>query len=400
MDPIESMLRSINPVPDEAAQTTPAPLPAMPDLATPARSRARLPQQAPRKPWFTAVRAAAIVLAAVVVIAAAGFLGVVAEGLLKPQPALPTPIPPPSTTAVPTPSGSVPPSASPALPSAPPSDPYTGAACAFRNVSAEGQGSQLALNIGQFPGDFKVLGCAGSWLAFGLTDDGYQRLLDQGAGEGAFGVYHFARFNVGGYFYLPEVSVPGWDTIEPAGGTMAEKAVEMDRLLQEQLGLPPILRPELVGGPPASPDATPAGPLDGGADDPNKGSACSIGQMTTVGGSTDWMSQDLAAHPENYQVVHCMGGWLSFELGDAGRQRWLEDTQAGGQVHEGSDSYFLAKYNGTAYEFTPGVSVPNWTSRLGAGAGPEAMIASMVQDLAAVGIPANFRLGLVGEPPE
>ncbi|MBP2413995.1 hypothetical protein JOF48_002794 [Arthrobacter stackebrandtii] len=397
MDPIEAMLRSINPVPDETAPTTPAP---MPDLAATPRSHARPSRLAPRNPWFTAVRAAAVVLAAVVVIAAAGFLGVLAEGLLKPQPAIPTPVPSPSTTAAPTPAASPPPSTSPALPAAPPSDPYTGAACAFRNVLAEGQGGQLAGNIEQFPDDFRVLGCAGSWLAFELTDAGYQRLLDQGAGEGAFGVYHFARFNVGGYVFHPELSVAGWNTVEPVGGTMAEKAVEMDRQLQENLGLLPVLRPALVGGAPASPDATPAPPLEAGVDDPNKGSDCSIGKMTTVAGSGDWVAEDMAAHPENYRVVHCAGGWLAFQLSETGRQAWLDDTRASGRVHEGADSFYFAQHDGTAYAFTPGTSIPDWASRTGAGAGPEAMIESLERDMVAAGIPARIRILLLGEPPE
>lgn len=404
MDPIESMLRSINPVPDESAGTSPALsaglLPAEEsDTRTGSRdcariSRARTPGLAKRRVLVTA-------MAAVVLVAAAGIFGVLAQGILMPQPAGPTPLPPPSSTAAPTQIATPQPSPTP-VPSStserPPSDPATGAACVFRNVSAEGVPGQMARNMETYPGDFKVLGCTDGMLAFELTDTGYQRLLDQGEGAGAFGVYYIARFAVSGYKYDPGVALPGWDIIDPVDGTLAEKTVEMDRLLQEELGVMPIRRPELVGGPPASPDAAPAGPRNAGADDPNNGSACSIEAMTTVGGPGNWVVQDIAAHPENYRVVHCAGGWLAFQLSDAGRQSWHDDTQASGQVHEGSGSFYFAKYNGTVYEFTPGTSVPGWESR--SGASPEAMIESMVQDMETAGIPADLRLGLVGEPVE
>lgn len=406
MDPIESMLRSINPVPDESVGATPALPPGLllaeeSDARAGRRDSARISRA--RTSGFAKTRALAIAVAAVVLIAAAGIFGVLAQGILKPQPAGPTPLPSPSSTAAPT--QIVTPQPSPtAVPSTtagpPPSDPATGAACMFRNVSAEGVPGQMPRNMETYPGDFNVLGCTDGMLAFELTDTGYQRLLDQGAGEGAFGVYYIARFAVSGYIYDPEVALPGWDVIEPVDGTLAEKAVEMDRLLQEELGVMPIRRPELVGGPPASPDAEPAGPRNAGADDPNNGSACSIEAMITVGGSEDWVAKDVAAHTENYQVVHCAGGWLAFKLSDAGRQSWLDDTQASGQVHEGGDSFYFAEYNGTAYQFVPGTSVPDWGSRSGSDASPESMIASMVQDMEAAGIPANLRLGLVGEPPE
>ncbi|WP_269939784.1 hypothetical protein [Arthrobacter sp. HY1533] len=406
MDPIESMLRSINPVPGESAGTTPSLPPGLllaeeSDARTGGSDSARISRA--RTPGFAKRRALVTAMAAVVLVAAAGVFGVLAQGVLKPQPAGPTPLPSPSSTAAPTQIATPQPSPTP-VPSTtterPPSDPATGAACVFRNVSAEGVPGQMPLNMETYPGDFKVLGCTDGMLAFELTDTGYQRLLAQGAGAGAFGVYYIARFAVSGYIYDPEVALPGWDIIEPVDGTLAEKAVEMDRLLQEQLGVMPIRRPELVGGPPASPDAAPAGPRNVGADDPNNGSACSIKAMTTVGDSENWLVKDIAAHTENYRVVHCAGGWLAFQLSDAGRQSWHDDTQASGQVHEGSDSFYFAKYNGTAYEFTPGTSVPDWESRSGAGASPESMIESMVQDMEAAGIPADLRLGLVGEPPE
>lgn len=401
MDPIESMLRSINPVPDEAAQKSAATLPAMPDLATPPRGSAGRIHPGRRTPMFTVVRATAIAVAAAVVIVAAGFLGLLGEGLLKPEPAAPTPLPAPSSTAEPTPSATPPPSTQPPIATAgpPPSDPATGAACLFRNILAERVAGQMSRNMEAYPGDFNVLGCIDGLLAFELTDTGYQRLLAQGAGEGAFGTYYIARFNVSGYVYDPQVALPGWDVIEPVDGTLAEKAAAMDRVLQEELHVIPLHRPILVGGPPASPDAAPAGP-DRGADNPNNSPACSIARMATVGDAEDWVVKDLAAHPENYQVTHCLGGWLGFVLSDAGRQSWLDDTQASGRVHEGGDSFYFAKFNVTAYEFTPGTSVPGWASRTGAGASPESMIASMVQDMEAIGIPSNLRIGLVGEPPE
>lgn len=416
MDPIESMLRSINPVPDESAGTSSPALPPELDLSAAPQSAANRPTTGrpgavrprpirpdrPRMPWFSNARSVAIAVAAVVLIAAAGVFGVLAQGILKPQPA--GPVPAPATTSAPAPTSSASPAPSPSSsPSAtsehPPSDPATGAACLFRNVLSEGVAGQMPRNMETYPDDFNVLGCIDGLLAFEMTDAGYQRLLAQGEGEGAFGAYYIARFNVNGYVYDPEVYLSGWDSIEPIDGTMAEKAVEMDKQLQEELNVMPIHRPALVGGPPASPDAEPPGP-DLGVENPDGSPACSIETMTTVGGSEDWIVKDLAAHKENYQVTHCLGGWLAFELSDTGRQSWLDDTQTSGQVHEGSDSFYFAEFSVTTYDFTPGTSVPGWASRTGAGVSPESMIESMVRDMEAVGIPANLRIGLVGEPPE
>ncbi|WP_425862220.1 hypothetical protein [Arthrobacter sp. TWP1-1] len=405
MDPIESMLRSINPVPDESVSMTPG-LP--PGLVLAEESDARTGHRdsagtsRARTPVFAKTRAMALAVAAVVLIAAAGIFGVLAQGMLKPQPAAPTLLPSPSSTAEPTPTVTPQPSPTPS-PSAtsghPPTDPTTGAACLFRNVLTRGVAGQIPRNMETYSGDFNVLGCTDYMLAFELTDTGYQRLLAQGEGEGAFGTIYIARFNVDGYVYDPEVALSGWAALEPLDGTMEEKAVEMDRVVLEELNVMPIHRPALVGGPPASPDAAPAISFPP-ADDPNRSPACSIAQMTTVGGSEDWIVKDLAAHKENYQVAHCLGGWLAFELSDTGHQSWFDDTQTSGQVHEGSDSFYFAEFSVNTYDFTPGTSVPGWASRQGPGVTPESMIESMEADLEAVGIPARFRLGLVGEPPE
>lgn len=425
MDPIESMLRSINPVPDETAGTSspvvapepevsaaphtaanrptaghPRPVPAAAARPNPERPSSLRPAR-PRRPWFANARSVAIAVAAVVLIAAAGVFGVLAQGVLKPQPA--GPVPAPATTSAPSPTPVPSPTSAPATqPAAPPVDPTTGISCTFDNVTVTDQAGQMLSNMKTFPGDFQVLGCAGGWLAFELTDGGYQRLLDEGAGNGSGdgngsrGDFYFAKFDGSSYLYNKYIYVQGWDVIQTAGGTAADKAAELDSRLERNFGISPGLRPALVGAPESTPATSPAATT--AASDPDTGAACTMDSVVTADNPEAWVMKDINAHPENYTVLACAGGWLSFKLSDAGYQRWLDEFKASNLIQESSPFFYFAKYNGTAYEFKLGQTVSNWEPRPGVDPRPDAMIKALESDMKNAGVPVSLREQLVGSP--
>ncbi|MCU6481151.1 hypothetical protein, partial [Arthrobacter sp. A2-55] len=90
MDPIESMLRSINPVPDEPAGADWARQPLgvdMPEVFTPHSGRQDSRHGYRRRARaLSTVRAMAIGVAAVMLIVAAGFLGALGRGPENPAP--------------------------------------------------------------------------------------------------------------------------------------------------------------------------------------------------------------------------------------------------------------------------------------------------------------------------
>jgi hypothetical protein len=411
MDPIESMLRSINPVPDEPAGATWARQRLGVDV--PEEFTAHTGRQDSRHGYrrraraLSTVRAMAIGVAAVMLIVAAGFLGVLGRGPVNPAPAGPTPSPSPTTlpTPDPTPSrGSTP--APPSAAAPPATDPTTGVACVFGNVSTHGQSGPMLRNMETHPGDFKVLGCASGWLALELTDGGYQRLVAQGAGQGSGAGdgnrsdIYFARFDGNNYVVNKTLFVPAWETLAADGGTPVATVVEMDRQVQQKLGVSPALRPALVGGPPASQAGTVQAPPNAAVDDPNTGAACSMDFVKTMDNPDAWVVQDINAHPKNYTVLHCAGGWLSFKLSDAGYRQWLEDFQATGHSRESSPYFYFAKFDTGAYEFRLGWTVPNWDPRPGIDSHPEARATTMEAEMEMAGIPGNLRRQLVGSPPE
>lgn len=398
MDPIESMLRSINPVPPEhgdAANSVLAPRlehsTGQPDGDAAGHSSRRPGHRlAPR------ARALALAVAAVVLIAAAGLVGVLAQGFLKPPPAGPVPAPSSTqapTTAAPTPSAT-----------APATDPATGIECTFANVTVADQAGQMLANMKAFPGDFRVLGCAGGWLAFALTGGGYERLLGQGAGNGsgdgngARGDFYFAQFDGTSYLYNKYTYAQGWSSLQVAGGTPADKAAAMDSRLQQDLGLDPALRPALLGNPPPDPSGPPPTETEAPAD-PATGVPCSMASVRAGDNPDAWVMQDINAHPDNYTVLACSGGWLSFKLSAAGYQNWLDQFQARGMNQESSPFFYLARFNGGSYQFRLGWTVPNWDPRPGVDPRPDAMVKDMEQQMEMAGIPVNLREALLGSPP-
>ncbi|MDO5752297.1 hypothetical protein [Arthrobacter sp.] len=409
MDPIESMLRSINPVPDETSGPVKLGLPPGLDLSTAPRAAAsntaaalaHRPAPKRRTSWFTTARVAVVALAAVVVVAAAGFFGAMTQGWKTPEPAAPLPSPSsiPPTSA---PTSTAPPSAPPAAPAM---DPATGITCTFENVATTDQAGQMLENMGTHPGDFNVLGCAGGWLAFELTDGGYQRLVDQGAGTGSGdgngkkGDFYFAKFDGSKYLYNKYYFVQGWNTIQTAGGTAADKAAEMDNRIERLLGIASGLRQALVGEPVSTPATTAPTTNSSPNVDPETGVACSMDNVAPADNPEAWVMKDIAAHPENYTVLGCAGGWLSFKLSDAGYQRWLDDFKTNGLIQENSEFFYFGKYNGSSYQFKLGQSVPNWTPRPGVDPRPAAMVKTMAKEMEQAGIPATLREALVGSPP-
>lgn len=415
MDPIESMLCSINPVPDESI--APSALDVGLDLGTEpdaSRQHPATPQHpatsgkdhdaagsgAVRTGWFTAARTAAIVVAAVVVIVAGGFFALFSQNRHTPEPALPTPSP--SIVQTPTPAATDPATDSAAIP---PMDPATGIACTFENVGTTSQSGQMLRNMEDFPGDFTVLGCAGGWLAFELAGDGYQRLLGQGAGNGsgdgngARGDFYFADFDGTGYRYNKYNYSQGWDTIQAAGGTPADKGAEMDRRLEYNLGISADLRTALVGEPPQDQATEPPATAPPAAD-PGTGIPCTMDRVKPADNPQAWVMQDINAAPENYTVLACSGGWLSFELSDAGYQSWLDAFEREGLQQESSPFFYFAKFDGSNYAFKLENTVPNWQPRPGVDQRPEPLIQEMERDLEGAGIPAALREALVGSPPQ
>lgn len=196
--------------------------------------------------------AAATVLAAAAVVAA-----VVVGGSLMPQPApgpaqTGSPAPVVSATsapASPTPSAAAP-APSPTQPSAPALS-TGGVACTLDNVDQQRSDQERAI-IPIAPaeqGYYTVLGCAGGWLAYSISDDGVRALqLDGGNAWFKIAKLQNSRF-------LCDVRqqwayVTNWEfQASNNQGLTAQQAMDKEFA---QKGIPVELRPQLVGdGPPA-----------------------------------------------------------------------------------------------------------------------------------------------------
>ncbi|QDW29416.1 hypothetical protein FFF93_006290 [Arthrobacter sp. KBS0702] len=196
--------------------------------------------------------AAATVLAAAAVVAA-----VVVGGNLMPQPApgpAQTGTPAPavsasSTPASPSPSGAAP-TASPTK-SSPAALSTGGVACTLSNVDQQRSDQQRAI-IPIAPaeeGYYTVLGCAGGWLAYSISDDGV-RALQLDGGNAWFKI---AKLQNGRF--LCDVrqqwsSVFNWE-FQASNNQGLTPQQAMDKEFAQK-GIPVELRPQLVGDGPAA----------------------------------------------------------------------------------------------------------------------------------------------------
>jgi len=195
--------------------------------------------------------AAATVLAAAAVVAA-----VVVGGNLMPQPApgpaqtgSPTPAVSASSTPSPSPSGAAP-TASPTKSSAAALS-TGGVACTLSNVDQQRSDQQRAI-IPIAPaeeGYYTVLGCAGGWLAYSISDDGV-RALQLDGGNAWFKI---AKLQNGRF--LCDVrqqwsSVFNWE-FQASNNQGLTPQQAMDKEFAQK-GIPVELRPQLVGDGPAA----------------------------------------------------------------------------------------------------------------------------------------------------
>ncbi|AJT42075.1 hypothetical protein [Psychromicrobium lacuslunae] len=229
MDNIEKMLRRANPIqetdrvlsrPSVQKDLNAAEILSVEEPTTPIRR--------PKRHITTLVAAACILL-----LCALG-IGIV-TGLPKheTQPALPSPTISVQTT----------PSMTPAT-----SDPTTGLSCSITNIKRFDEPTDpWQANMRTYPGDFKVLGCAGGWMAFEFTTAAYKRLEKQGAYAGTAGALFLAHYENGTYSFQVRYTLMGWDT-QPSH-TTAAKIADMEAQLAN-IGIPAFLREPLVGNPP------------------------------------------------------------------------------------------------------------------------------------------------------
>lgn len=204
----------------------------------------------------TGVRTGARTAAAAVLAAAAVVAAVVVGGNLMPQPA-----PGPAQTGVPTPAvsaSSTPASPSPSAPAPTPSPTQPAAAlstggvdCTLDNVDQQRSDQVRAITpiSAAEQGYYTVLGCAGGWLAYSISDDGV-RALQLDGGNAWFKI---AKLQNGRFLCdvrQPWSSVLNWEfqAMNNEGLTPQEA---MDKQFAQN-GIPVELRPQLVGNGPAA----------------------------------------------------------------------------------------------------------------------------------------------------
>lgn len=191
--------------------------------------------------------AAATVLAAAAVVAA-----VVVGGNLMPQPA-----PGPAQTGSPTPTVSASSTPSRAAPTASPTKASPtalstgGVACTLDNVDQQ-RSDQVRAIIPIAPaeqGYYTVLGCAGGWLAYSISDDGIRALKLDGGNAW----FKIAKLQNGRFLCdvrQPWSSVFNWE-FQATNNEGLTPQQAMDKQFGQN-GIPVELRPQLVGDGPAA----------------------------------------------------------------------------------------------------------------------------------------------------
>lgn len=166
-------------------------------------------------------------------------------GIISPQPS--------ASPSSPTPASSTPTSSTPVTAVAPPpanTPPPAVPACSINNiVPLESRtGNAFPRFVQSNPGDFAVLGCAGNWLAFEITETGSKRLSEQGADGGNAWLY-YAYLQDGKYLFSDENLTFRWEFTGNPESTTAERIADMESQLVK-IGVPVGLREALIGNPP------------------------------------------------------------------------------------------------------------------------------------------------------